>query len=86
MKKFGNLVATIGEYTNKEGDKKKNYLTVGIVFEDDKGRLSVKMNAMPVTPEWSGWLSIYKDDYVKKDEDSEQAEDEKPIDLSQVPF
>lgn len=53
------LVATIGEYTNREGEKKKNYLNVGKAFTDEHGRVSLKLDALPVNPEWSGWISLY---------------------------
>lgn len=53
-------MATVGEYTTKAGDKKKRYLTVGSVFEDETGRLSLKLDGLPVGPEWSGWISFYE--------------------------
>jgi len=52
------VVATIGEYTNREGEKKKRYLTVGKCFTDEQGRQSIKLDAIP-GPGWSGWLSLY---------------------------
>lgn len=52
-------VATIGKYTDRNGDEKKRYLTVGAVFENDEGHLSMKLEAVPVGTEWSGWLSFY---------------------------
>jgi hypothetical protein len=53
-------VATIGEYTTKTGEKKKRYTTIGSVFEDNAGRLSLKLDCVPVGPEWSGWVSFYE--------------------------
>lgn len=54
------VVATIGEYTDRQtGEKKKQYLTVGKAFTDDSGRISIKVAALPVGPDWSGWLSLY---------------------------
>jgi hypothetical protein len=53
------IVATIGEYTNAAGEKKKRYVTCGKAFTDDEGRMSLKVDAMPVNPAWSGWLSLY---------------------------
>ena len=54
------IVATIGKYKDRQpGEEKKNYLTVGKCFTDEQGRQSLKIEAMPVTPEWSGWLSLY---------------------------
>ena len=52
------VVATIGEYTNSNGEKKKRYLTVGKCFTDPEGRQSIKIDAIP-GPGGSGWLSLY---------------------------
>lgn len=54
------VVATIGSYKDRQtGEDKKRYINVGKVFTDDQGRQSIKMDAMPVGQEWSGWLSLY---------------------------
>lgn len=54
-------VATIGEYTDKQtGEKKKRYATVGTVFENDEGRLSLKLDTIPVCPGWSGFIQFYE--------------------------
>jgi len=59
-KKVFDVVATVGKYTDKQtGAEKKRYLTCGAAFEDDQGRLSIKLEAVPVGSEWSGWLSLY---------------------------
>ena len=53
-------VATIGEYTDKQtGEKKKRYATVGSVFENDEGRLSLKLDTIPIGPGWSGFIQFY---------------------------
>ena len=61
MRKIGDVVATVGTYT-KNGQEKKRYAKCGVMFEDDQGRLSMKVDTMPVTPDWSGWLSVFFDD------------------------
>jgi len=53
-------VATIGEYTDRNGATKKRYVNVGTVFENDKGQLSLKMDVVPVGQEWSGWISFFE--------------------------
>lgn len=60
-------VATIGKYTDRNGTEKKRYLNVGTVFEDDEGRMSMKLDAVPASPEWSGWISFF----VPKERDVE---------------
>ena len=57
-KKIYDCVVVTGEYTNLKGEKKKNYLTIGAVFEGDKG-LSMKLDALP-THDFNGWISFYQ--------------------------
>lgn len=52
------VVATTGEYTDHSGEKKKRYSNCGSAFTDDQGRISIKLDLVPVTPDWSGWLSL----------------------------
>jgi len=58
-RKIKDLVATIGEYTAKDGEIKKRYLKCGAMFENDEGNQSIKIDGLPVGSEWSGWLSLY---------------------------
>lgn len=60
MKKKYDAKATIGKYRNAQGEEKKRYITVGAVFEDDQGRMSLKLDAVPCSPEWSGWVAFYE--------------------------
>ena len=60
MTKRYDAVATIGEYTNKQGEKKKRYLTVGAVMEGSDGRMALKLDALPTNPDWSGWIAFYE--------------------------
>ena len=53
-------VATIGEYKDRNGETKKRYVNVGTVFENDKGQLSLKLDAVPCAQEWSGWISFFE--------------------------
>jgi len=68
------LVATIGSYTTKSGEEKKRYTKCGAVFTDDDGRLSIKMDSVPVSSEWSGWFSMYpKKEYDDAPQQSRQS-------------
>jgi hypothetical protein len=53
------IVASLGEYTAADGTKKKRYHTCGKAFTNDKGQVSLKLDALPCGQEWSGWLSLY---------------------------
>ena len=61
-RKTHDLVATIGTYKDRDGNEKKRYLTCGVVLTDDEGRMSIKQDCIPVSPEWSGWYSLYPAD------------------------
>lgn len=59
MKAIRKLVATTGEY-QKDGETKKRYQRLGTMFKDDEGRISIKLDVVPVGPEWSGWVALYE--------------------------
>lgn len=53
-------LATTGEYKDRQtGETKKRYTRVGSVFEQDDGRLSLKLDCVPVGQGWSGWISFF---------------------------
>lgn len=57
MKKVYDAVVTTGKYTDKNGNEKTRYLTVGAVLQGDKG-LSLKLEAVPVN--FNGWINFYE--------------------------
>ena len=76
------IIATVGEYKPKEGEIKKRYQKCGALFESEDGRQSIKLDAIPISPDWSGWFSLYEP------RERSQAPDAKP-DANQgdnVPF
>jgi hypothetical protein len=54
------LVATVGTYRANDGTEKKRHINVGSVFENEEGRISIKVDSVPVGQEWNGWLSCYE--------------------------
>jgi len=56
MAKVYDVIATVGEYTNKQGETKKRYLNIGSVIESDKG-MSINIESIPVG--WTGWAGLY---------------------------
>jgi len=58
-KRTHDVVATVGRYKDQSGEEKKRYVNVGSAFTDEQGRISIKLETVPVTPDWSGWLSLY---------------------------
>lgn len=60
MRKIMNAVA----YLPAEGDDKSRYLRIGGLFEDteesaQQGRLSLKIDTVPVGNRWKGWINFY---------------------------
>ena len=54
------VCASMGEYTARDGSKKKRYVKVGTLFRYEDGGLSLKMDTVPVGPGWSGWLTFFE--------------------------
>jgi hypothetical protein len=73
-KRTHDVTATVGEYTAANGAVKKRYVNVGSLFTGEDGRMSIKLESVPVGQEWSGWLSIFpvKD---KDDRESQRRQD-----------
>ena len=59
MKQFKKVVATNGKYTDANGNEKNRYFTVGRAFLREDKSITIKIDAMPVGPEFSGWLNLY---------------------------
>lgn len=51
------LVAKTGEY-EYNGEKKARWMNCGVVFENEKGQLSAKIEGLPVGNGWNGWLTF----------------------------
>ncbi len=58
MKKIYDAVVVTGKY-QKDGQEKNRYLTVGAVFQNDKGQSSLKLEALPVSG-FNGWINFYE--------------------------
>lgn len=74
MAKVRNIVAVVWEY-EKNGETKKEYLTVGKLIEKDDWKLSVKIDCVPVW--WNWWANVYDRD--KKDNSSNNDWDDNPF-------
>lgn len=54
------LLATIGEYEDKQsGEKKKRRLKIATVFTNEEGHESIKFECFPVGQTWNGWASKF---------------------------
>tara|TARA_B100000749_G_scaffold278071_1_gene268079 strand:+ start:3944 stop:4219 length:276 start_codon:yes stop_codon:yes gene_type:complete len=60
LKKVKNLVATMGKYTDTYGNEKSRYITVGSMFERQDGSVCLKLDAIPIGEEFTGWVNCYE--------------------------
>jgi hypothetical protein len=87
-RKTHDAVATVGTYKDRNGNEKKRYINIGSVFTDDEGRQSLKLDSVPVTPEWSGWVSFYepKEREASSQQERPVAQNYKDGDGGDIPF
>lgn len=58
-RKTHDVIATVGTYKDKKtGQERKRWANCGAAFTDDQGRISIKLDSIPVSPDWSGFLSL----------------------------
>lgn len=73
------IVAITGKYTNSEGQEKSRYANLGVVLENERGALSIKLESIPVG--WDGWAYLNE----PRPRDGERPAPKKRDD-DQVPF
>ena len=56
IKKY-ELIATVGTYKDATGKTVKRWERVGVVFESPGGKLSARLDVLPLR-DWSGFLSF----------------------------
>lgn len=86
MKQFKKVVATVGKYTDANGQEKNRYVTVGKAFIRDDKSVSIKVDAMPVGPEFSGWLNLYDLDEDRQAVASTAPKQAAPASDNDLPF
>jgi hypothetical protein len=74
MKKIKNIVVITGTYTNKDGQEKKRYQTIGSLFEDGEN-FKIKLDTIPLADGgWNGWANCYDlEEKTNKQEDRNDA-------------
>ena len=55
MPKLYDVVAVIGKYTDRDGNEKNRYLTIGAVIEGRNGP-ALKLETVPLN--WNGWAYL----------------------------
>lgn len=65
---MGDVCTITGKYNDQQGNEKNRYMKVGAWF-DNEGRISVKLEAIPLPdPNGGIWLSLF----LRKDDDQQQ--------------
>lgn len=59
MKPYKKAVATTGTYTDRNGNEKKRYANVGMLFQYDDGGFALKLDTLPVGDGWNGFISFF---------------------------
>ena len=58
MKKRYEAHASVSEWTDEAGKKCKRTVQVGTIFESVNGRLVMKLDCVPTSRDWSGWVAL----------------------------
>lgn len=96
MQPYADLKVKTREFKDKEGKTKGVYQTIGTLFSSPHGsHMSIKLDTVPVG-EWNGWINVYpreenrqltQNDVLEKAGDFAPKDiEDKPIDLSEIPF
>jgi len=80
------VVAVTGKYAGADGAEKNRYHQMGVVLENERGSLSIKLESIPVG--WDGWAYL-NDPKPREDGQTPRNAPRKPAqapDDSDVPF
>lgn len=60
MRAIRNAVAAVGKYQDRQGQEKTRYLRVGKLFKREDDTLCLKLDSVPVGPDFEGWINFYE--------------------------
>ena len=60
-KKIYDVMVSTGSYTGDDGQEKQRWMNVGVMFKNDSGYVSIKLEAIPTKRNEQGelWLSCF---------------------------
>ena len=60
-KKIFDVMVSTGSYTGDDGQEKQRWMNVGVMFKNDSGYVSIKLEAVPTKRNEQGelWLSCF---------------------------
>lgn len=82
MKAIKKIVATVGE----RSDGKKVYSRVGTMFKRDDGTFTLKIDSIPISTSWDGWVNLYDMDPPKEGAPPAPAPQASPDLDDEIPF
>jgi hypothetical protein len=85
MTPYKKAVVTTGTYTDREGNEKKRYLNVGVLFKYEDGGFALKLEALPVGNGWNGFVSFFDMDDKKQAADKPSARESYDLN-DDIPF
>lgn len=59
MAKVYDVVASMGEYQDRDGNTKVRWQNCGAIFETKNG-LALKLDAIPAGNSWEGWFKLFE--------------------------
>lgn len=61
MPRTHDIVAKVGEYTNRHGETKSKYKNCGALIQKD-GKIYIKLDAIPIheSEPWNGWFQCFE--------------------------
>lgn len=84
---YGDLKITDGKYTDKEGNEKTRYITIGKLYHSPHlSRMSIYLN--PTAMSEGKWINAYPHEEYQKVETKDEVIEptEEPIRLEDIPF
>ena len=72
MKRVNKLVCATGKYTDKNGNEATSWHNLGYVL-DDGGKKKIKLDSIPLSNEWDGWVTIAPLDEERKQQPQQQS-------------
>ncbi len=61
MKYTHDIVVSREKYTDKDGNEKNSYETIGKAFTREDGSMCILLRNQPIgEPAWNGWANLYE--------------------------
>ncbi len=82
------VIASVGEYKDRQtGETKKQWRELGRAIDYGDGTVAIKLDLIPSTPDWSGWIKLVPldEDQQPRQQYSQQSQAAPPPQQRQAP-